>query len=184
METRNLPAQSATYLSSLEEELAMRKSTIFISAVLTTFALVMLYRVASAYNGIKDVANAEAAAPTSLPAPTETAAPEVPAPTTTVLGPTDAAQLAAKVVGNTNLLSAETSSFNGAPAYLVTFTNNDTVYVGMDGQILSVQMATPTPAAPVVVNVPAPAKAYKNNNSGGRGSSSGEHRDDHEEHDD
>ncbi|HSD83306.1 MAG TPA: hypothetical protein VLG46_05585, partial [Anaerolineae bacterium] len=95
----------------------MRKSTVFISAVLTTFALVMLYRVASAYNGIKLATNVEAAVPTSLPAPTETEAPEVPAPTNVVLSPTDAAQLAAKVVGNTNLLSAETSNFNGVAAY-------------------------------------------------------------------
>jgi hypothetical protein len=165
----------------------MRKSTVFISAVLTTFALVMLYRVASAYNGIKTVTQVEAAAPTSLPAPTETEAPEVPAPTTAALGPTDAAQLAAKVVGNTNLLSAETSSFNGVSAYLVTFTNNDMVYVGLDGQILSVQVATPTP---VVVNVPAPTKAHKKNNGsgggGGRSPSGGSHddHDDHEEHDD
>jgi hypothetical protein len=31
----------------------MRKSTVFISALLTTFALVMLYRIASAYNSSK-----------------------------------------------------------------------------------------------------------------------------------
>jgi hypothetical protein len=158
----------------------MRKSTVFISAVLTTFALVMLYRVASAYNGVKIATQVAAEAPTSLPVLTETDVPAVPAPTNTVLGPTDAAQLAAKVVGNTNLLSAETSNFNGVAAYLVTFTNNDMVYVGMDGQILSVQVATPTP---VVVNIPAPTKAHKNNNGGAGGTSGGEH-DNHEDHDD
>src|SRR5512138_1088721 len=115
----------------------MRKSTIFISAVLTTFALVMLYRVASAYTGIKSTAQSEAQtvaeAPTSLPVDAATEPPAVPAPTNPSLGPTEAAQLAAKVVGKTDLLSAETSSFNGIPAYLVTFTNNDIVYVGLDG---------------------------------------------------
>ena len=163
----------------------MRKSTVFISAVLTTFALVMLYRVASAYNGIKIATNIPAAAPTSLPEATETEPPAIPAPVNTVLGPTEAAQLAAKVVGNTNLMSAETSSYNGVNAYMVTFTNNDVVYVGMDGQILSVQMVTPTPK---VVSVPAPTKAHKNKNNGGNARpsspSGGTSDGGHEDHDD
>jgi hypothetical protein len=162
----------------------MRKSTIFISAVLTTFALVMLYRVASAYNDNKTSAQAAAEPPTSIPAPTATEAPADVA-ANTALGPVDAAQLAAQVVGNTNLLSAESSSFNGVPAYLITFTNNDVVYVGLDGQILSVQLA---PVAPIVVNAAPPTKQHKNNNGGGGTSSptGGTYQggDDHEEHDD
>jgi len=142
----------------------MRKSTIFISAVLTTFALVMLYRVASAYNDNKNVTKV-AAAPVSNSAPpappADAQAADVQA--NVALGPMDAAQLAAKVVGNTNLLSAESSSYNGVNAYMITFANNDVVYVGLDGQILSVQMA---PVAPVVVNVAPPAK-NKNKNKGG-----------------
>jgi hypothetical protein len=138
----------------------MRKSTIFISAVLTTFALVMLYRVASAYNGDKIAAKTAAEVPTSS-APTATQP-----PADVKLGPVDAANLAAQVVGNTNLLSAESSSYNGTDAYLVTFTNNDVVYVGLDGQILAVQIA---PAQPVVVNAAPPTKPkHKSNNGGGQ----------------
>jgi hypothetical protein len=163
----------------------MRKSTIFISAVLTTFALVMLYRVASAYNDNKTSTQTAAEPPTSIPAPLATEAPADVA-ANPGLGPVDAAQLAAQVVGNTDLLSAESSSFNGVPAYLVTFTNNDIVYVGLDGQILSVQMA---PVAPIVVNAAPPTKQHKNNNNGGANASSptgGTYQggDDHEEHDD
>ncbi len=135
----------------------MRKSTIFISAVLTTFALVMLYRVASAYGDNKSVTEV-VAEPTAILEPTaiEPAA----APKDVVLGPEEAAQLAAQVVGKTNLLSAESSNFNGLDAYLITFTNKDVVYVGLDGQILAVQLS------PVVVNV-APPQKHKDKNNGG-----------------
>lgn len=139
----------------------MRKSTIFISAVLTTFALVMLYRIASAYTDKQKVTEV-AAEPTAILEPTATEPPE-PAPTEVVLGPEEAAQLAAQVVGNTSLLSAESSIFNGLDAWMVTFTNKDVVYVGLDGQVLGVQVA------PVVVNVPAPTKQRRNNGGGGGG---------------
>ncbi|HMB22713.1 MAG: hypothetical protein ACM33V_01920 [Chloroflexota bacterium] len=168
----------------------MRKSTIFISAVLTTFALVMLYRVAAAYNNTKTATQIDT--PTSLPEPTETeppaTEPPAPAPADVVLGPEQAANLAAQVIGSTDLLSAESSNFNGTSAYMVTFVNNDVVYVGLDGQILSVQIAPPTP---VLVNVSAPTqKKHKSNGGGGSTSSStrdnheDDNRDDHDEHED
>ena len=146
----------------------MRKSTVFISAVLTTFALVILYSVASAYRGNMN-------APEIATQPIATLAPEATdTPAQTVLTPEEAAQLAVQVIGHDNLLSAESSSINGMDAYKITFTNNDIVYVGLDGQILSVQVA------PVVVNVVSPAR-NKNNNKGGGGEGGG---DDHEDHDD
>ena len=156
----------------------MRKSTIFISAVLTTFALVMLYGVVSAYQSMSNL-------PEATPLPTDTATAE-PAPTSTieptatqaVLTPEQAAQLAAQVVGNTNLLSAESASMNGMNAYKITFTNNDVVYVGLDGQILGVQVA------PVVVNVAAPVPPAKhknkNNNTNNNSNTSSQSHDDHE----
>src|SRR5512145_2983422 len=161
----------------------MRKSTIFISAVLTTFALVMLYRVAAAYNNTKTATQIDT--PTSLPEPTETelpvTEPPAPAPTDVVLGPEQAANLAAQVIGSTDLLSAESSNFNGTSAYMITFVNNDVVYVGLDGQILSVQIAPPTP---VLVNVSAPTqKKHKNNGGGGGGNTSSSARDNHDDDD-
>lgn len=150
----------------------MRKSTVFISALLTTFALVMLYQLASAYNDDQKVAEITVE-PTATLAPTAT---EPPAPTEVVLSPEEAARLAAEVVGNTNLLSAESSNFNGADAYLITFTNNDVVYVGLDGQVLAVQVA------PVVVNVaPPPQQKKKNNDGGGQNVSSASGGEDHHE---
>jgi hypothetical protein len=160
----------------------MRKSTIFISAILTTFALVMLYGVVSAYQSMSNLPDA-----TPLPTDTVTATPEpvepdptlVPAVTQTTVSPEQAAQMAAQVLGNPNLLSAESSNLNGTNAYKITFTNNDVVYVGLDGQILSIQVA------PVVVNVSVPAvqqvkhKNKDNNNTSSQ--SSGEHEGEHEE---
>jgi hypothetical protein len=155
----------------------MRKSTIFISAVLTTFALVLLYNVVSAYRSNQNVPVVAAATtePTATLAPQPT---DQPAPTPVMVSAVQAAQLATQVVGNSSLLSAESSSINGVDAYKITFTNNDVVYVGLDGQILSVQVA------PVVVNVSLPEqqknKSHNNNNS----SSSESHGESHEEHED
>lgn len=151
----------------------MRKSTIFISAALTTFALVMLYSLVSAYRGIANstVATAEPAVATIAPDPTE-----VPtlAPTQTVVTPEQAAQLAAQVLGHNDLQSAESANMNGTDAYKITFLSGDVVYVGLNGQILSVQ------AAPQVVTVQAAqpvASKHKNKGGGGGGGGggSGEH---------
>lgn len=158
----------------------MRKSTIFISAVLTTFALVMLYNVASAYRNNKNVSEVA----TTAVEPTATLVLEStnePAPTEVSLSAVEAAQLATQVVGNSNLLSAESSNINGVDAYKITFTNNDVVYVGLDGQILSVQVA------PVVVNsvVTLPAKQKHKNNSGAHVSTENHtSSESHEEHED
>jgi hypothetical protein len=161
----------------------MRKSTIFISAVLTTFALVMLYGVVSAYQSMSNL-------PDATPQPTDTAtATSEPDPTLeptatqAVVSPEQAAQIAVQIIGNPNLLSAESSNLNGTNAYKITFTNNDVVYVGLDGQVLGVQIA------PVVVNVSVPAQQVKHknkdNNSNDNTSSQSQSSDDHEEeHDD
>ena len=156
----------------------MRKSTIFISAVLTTFALVLLYNVASAYRNNQNVP--EVAVTAVEPTTTLAAQPtNEPAPTKVSLSAVEAAQLATQVVGNTNLLSAESSNLNGVDAYKITFTNNDVVYVGLEGQVLSVQVA------PVVVNVTLPEKQKKKNNSSVQVSSENHtSSENHEEHED
>jgi hypothetical protein len=163
----------------------MRRSTIFISAVLTTFALVMLYGVVSAYRNISNVtaaaaltSNTATAAPTEAPAePTANAT-----ATTTIVTPEQAAQLAAQVVGNGNLMSAESANLNGIDSYKITFTNNDVVYVGLDGKILAVQIA------PVVVNVQVPVAALKyrdsNKSNDDNNTTPVQSEDNHEEHDD
>jgi hypothetical protein len=178
--TSNFKRGAATIHSSIYKESFMRKSTIFISAVLTSFALVMLYNLASAYRNNQ---NASEVAAATLVQPTATLAPDPttePAPTQTFLSPQEAAQLATQVLGNTNLLSAESSSLNGVDAYKVLFTNNDVVYVGLDGQILSVQVA------PMVVKVTLPQSQPTTKHNGSHSSneshtSSAESQQEHED---
>lgn len=144
----------------------MRKSTIFISAVLTTFALVMLYGVVSAYQSMSNTPAAATLVANDTATPEPTLEPAATPDTPDTVTPEQAAQIAAQVVGNTNLLSAESSTFNGLNAYLITFTNKDVVYVGLDGQILGVQIA------PVVVNISAPAPAKYTNKDKNKDNSS------------
>jgi len=152
----------------------MRKSSIFISATLTTFALVVLYGVVSAYRGIADttVASPQITATSTLEA-TATVA-----PTQTALSAEQAAQVAAQLLNRKDLLSAESSNVNGTNAYKVIFISGDIVYVGLDGKILSIQIA------PHVVTIQAqPAQQTNNNNNtgnggnnnGGNNNSGGEH---------
>lgn len=149
----------------------MRKSSIFISATLTTFALAILYSVVSAYR-------ANINAPEAATQPIATLAPEpTDTPTQTVVTPEEAAQLAVQVIGHDDLLSAESANINGVDAYKITFKNNDIVYVGLDGQVLSVQVA------PVVVKISSPVKKNKNNHNDGGGGGGGESTN-HEDHDD
>ena len=133
----------------------MRKSTLFISSVLTTAMLVMLFGVVSAYQTITNVnpVNTATAAPVATeqqqvpdvssnvnPAPLALPATQAPA----VLTAQDAAQLAAKVIGRTDLYSVETSKLNDVDAFLVTFSSGDLVYVSMTGQILFITRKSQT----------------------------------------
>ena len=127
----------------------MRKSTLFISASLTTFMLVMLFGVVSAYqtvtgsnpinaftgnpavqqkpaSGVADTVSLQSASVNAAPLQAVTFTAE------------QAAQLAAQTIGRTDLFSVETSKLNGADAYLVTFSSGDLVYVSLTGEILSI----------------------------------------------
>ena len=138
----------------------MRKSSIFISAALTTFALVILYGVVSAYHGAANTV-------TATPQATETSIPEATStPEQTALTPEEAGQLAAQVLGKNDLLSAESSSVNGTNAYMITFLSGDIVYVGLDGQILSIQIKPKV----ITVQVQPTKPANKNNHNGGNNS--------------
>ncbi len=143
----------------------MRKSTIFISATLTTFALAVVYSLVYAYRS-----GATTAAITPTIAPTATDVPVATAETPTTVTPVQAAQLAAQVLGHNDLLSAESANLNGVDGYKISFQSGDVVYVSLTGQILSIQ------TVPQVVVVPAQTQAAKhksNNNSSNN--SGGEH---------
>ena len=139
----------------------MRKSTLFLSAALTTFMLAVLFGVASAYQNVVKSAQA-----TSQPTAAAVAATVGLQPTAgaAALTPEQAADLAAKVLGRTDLYSVETADLNGVSTYLVTFSSGDLVYVSPQGQILSIVAATVTAVPPVVISGGAPRPAHRNNN--------------------
>lgn len=114
----------------------MRKSTLFISAALTTFMLAVLFGVASAYQNI--VSSTQAAATESQATAMADVVSEL-IPTQIVnITPEEAAVIASQVIGRTDLYSVEGAQFNGIDAYLVTFSSGDIVYISMDGQVLSI----------------------------------------------
>ena len=117
----------------------------FISAVLTTFILAVLFSVVNAKNNESAVTQAEPTAASEV-LPTDTALPD-PTATAVFLTPEQAAALAAQVLGRTDLLIVETSLFNNESVYLVKFMNGDQVFVSSAGSVLSVVLAPP----PVVV---------------------------------
>ena len=118
----------------------MRKSTLFISATLTTFMLAVMFGVASAYQKIVQLGgvpteSAQQTQPTDvLAVAPATATNAVPATMTLE----EAAALASSVIGRTDLYAAENTQLEGVDAYLVTFTSGDLVYVSLDGKILSI----------------------------------------------
>jgi hypothetical protein len=59
----------------------------------------------------------------------------------TTVTPQQAAEIAALYMGRTDLYSVENSTVNDQPAYLVTFSSGDQVFISLDGQVLSVVSA-------------------------------------------
>jgi len=127
----------------------MRKSTLFISAVLTTFILAVLFSVVNASRNTDASAQAQPTAVVAEALPTDTALPDPTAVVTTTvfLTPEQAAALAGQILGRTDLLSVETSVFNNESVYLVKFMNGDQVFISPSGAVLSIVLAPP----PVVV---------------------------------
>jgi len=175
----------------------MRKSTLFISAVLTTFVLAMLAGVASAYQNFAQTDQVAQAEPTEQVVQAEpqvqTVAQGQPAPVevSADLTPQEATELAVTVMGQDDLYSIEMTELNGESVYLVTFTSGKLIYISLDGQIRSVgEVEVQT----VVVNVSSGGNRKEktsvdnsnksSNNSGGEHEDSEQEYEDHEEHDD
>ena len=161
----------------------MRKSTLFISAVLTTFVMAMLAGVASAYQNIIKAEPQPIAAqsqpqmvPVSNPAPTEV--PVQVQPVAVNITPEQAAELASQVMGRDDLFSVEVTDLNGETVYLVTFSSGDLVYISFDGQI---RLIGKLEVETVVVN--SGGRNNKNNNNNNNTiQTSSSHEDDHDEH--
>jgi hypothetical protein len=102
----------------------MKKSSLFISTVLTAFVLAVLAGAVTAYRAFT-------ASIVQSPQP-------VPVMQTfsNQISPEQAAQLAARYWGRTDLYSVESTQVNGISAYKVTFSSGDVVHISTDGQVL------------------------------------------------
>lgn len=139
----------------------MRKSTLFISAALTTFMLAVMFGVASAYQKIVQNGGVAKVDTQSSNSPAADAA------VVSGFTPEQAAEVASTVIGRTDLYSAENSQLNGVDVYLVTFSSGDLVYVGLDGKVLSISKI------PVKYVAGQSVWVGSNNNGGGSSASSG-----------
>ncbi|HNK62797.1 MAG TPA: hypothetical protein PKL78_08540 [Anaerolineales bacterium] len=164
----------------------MRKSTLFISAMLTVFMLATVFGVVSAYQQVVKAAVEETATPV-VDQQIMNAAPTVEIPTAApapmVVTPEQATTAAIDFLGDTAVYSVEVVDYEGAPAYLVTFSSGDLVYVNSFGAVIA-----NTKIQPVVVVEQKPKKNKNNNdgdgNTGGNASQNSGGGEDHEEHDD
>jgi hypothetical protein len=162
-----------TGTSKILEE-TMKKSTLFISAALTAFVLVVLAGVVMTFKNTTAAA-APVSAATSAPVVADvlpTSAPVLPttAPTVapTPVGPLEAAGIASKFLNKTDVYSVESTTLNGANVFLVTFSSGDLVYVGLDGTVISTSKVQPTVLSYAPAPLPTP-KPHKKNNGGGGG---------------
>ena len=154
----------------------MRKSTLFISAALTTFMLAVLFGVASAYQNIVKSSDMTAQPTAGVSMVNQ---PMAVVPPTQVLStqitPEAAADIAGKVLGRTDMYSVEVTQFEGVDAYLVTFSSGDLVYLSLDGQVLSISKL------PVTI-ITQRRTGGGGDDGGGSGGGGGD--DEHEEHED
>jgi TolA-binding protein len=65
--------------------------------------------------------------------------------TTSAVTPEQAAQIAANFLGQGNIFSVENANIAGVGAYKVNFSSGETIYVSLNGAVISVQM----PVAPI-----------------------------------
>ncbi len=150
----------------------MRKNTLFLSVVLTTFMLAVLFGVASAYQKIVNTTQAKPVAQTEPTGEVQSAEVQssdqlISLAPTGAVSPEQAAAMAAQILGHTDVYSVESTTYEEAPAYLVTFSSGDLVYVSPKGQILAISKPAPT------VVIVAQPKHKSGGGGGGSGSSSG-----------
>ena len=104
----------------------MKKSSLFISTVLSVFILAVLAGAVTAYRAFT--------VSTVQPPQTVSVAQAV----QDQLSPETAAQLAAQYWGRNDLYSVESTLVKGMDAYKVTFSSGDVVYISPDGLVLGV----------------------------------------------
>jgi hypothetical protein len=107
----------------------MKKSSLFISTVLTAFVLAVLAGAVTAYRAFTaSIVQSPQPVPLMQTLPNQ-------------ISPEQAAQLAARYWGRNDLYSVESTQVNGISAYKGTFTSGDVVYISPDGSLVGVYAA-------------------------------------------
>lgn len=144
----------------------MKKKTLFLSAGITTFILVILASLLMKVRSGGFVSPAAALAPTAVStlAPTGTLPPAATLQPTDTLQPTaegyltpqEAVFIASNALGNTQVYSVDTETRYGLDVYKVTFSSGHIVFVSPRGVILSIY-------SPQAVDIQPPAGQSSDN---------------------
>ncbi len=158
----------------------MKKNTLFLSAAITTFILVIVAALVLKVKTIGLVSPAAAAsavpAATSTQAPTDTLQPTDTAtmsPTAEpFISPQEAVTIASKALGNTQIYSVDTETRYGKDVYKVTFSSGHIVFVNPQGIILAIispqaAYVAPTPDQQSSNNPPSNPKKGGGDDGGG-----------------
>jgi uncharacterized membrane protein YgcG len=164
----------------------MKKSSLFISAAITTFILAVLAGVIfyartsalSAPIATLTPTNANTQAPTDTLAPTDTAT-LAPTATSGFVSPQEAAFIAGTALGDSKIFSVDTVTRYGMDSYKVTFSSGNVVFVAPDGHIMVItNLATingvSAPTQPPSADSGSSSSSSSHSGSGSGGSGGGD----------
>lgn len=127
----------------------MKTPISFISAAITAFILAITAGTVYAYKTLAASASSSQSQSNQTNTTTQLVASSSTSSEAPDVSPQDAASVAAKFLGRTDLYSAELANYQGAQSYKITFTSGDVVYVSMKGIVVGSELP-PTPV-PVVI---------------------------------
>ena len=158
----------------------MKKSSLFISAAITTFILAVLAGVIfyartsalSAPIATMTPVNSNTQAPTDTLAPTDTAT-LAPTATSSFVSPQEAAFIAGTALGDTRIFSVDTVTRYGMDAYKVTFSSGNVVFVAPDGHIMVITNLATLNGGSAPTQPPTADSGSSSSSHSGSGSGSG-----------
>ena len=159
----------------------MRKSTLFVSAMLTVFLMATMFGVVSAYQQVvknNELTSAQSSQKTiSQPVSVVLAVPTATEMAPLVVTAEEATTIAVNFLNDPMVYSVEVVDYQGAPTYLVTFSSGELVYVSSEGVVVA-----NTQVQPVVITASNTTSRGQSNNSGSSSNNSSGSNQQHEEH--
>ena len=159
----------------------MRKSTLFVSAMLTVFLMATMFGVVSAYQQVvknNELTSAQSSQKTiSQPVSVVLAVPTATEMAPLVVTAEEATTIAVNFLNDPMVYSVEVVDYQGAPTYLVTFSSGELVYVSSEGVVVA-----NTQVQPVVITASNTTSRGQSNNSGSSSNNSSNGSSEHEEH--